>query len=860
LSAAKAGAERRARSLPSVRNGIVAVALGGGATALLVAAVDRVGTRRLMLTPAERAFDMRHGTWRHMFEPGALQAHAPLALWAIALAVLGLVGLPYVYVACAGLPDRGVALARPVSLLLVGWTTWWLVSLRLTEFSRAAIAAALALVTLGGLLLLVGRRHDLGAWVRGHWRLVVVEEAVFWGLFGAATLVRYLNPDLWHPFRGGEKPMDLAYLDAVIKSAHFPPYDPWFASGQLNYYYYGFILVAVIVKGTGIEPAVAYNLAVPTFFAMLGAVSFTATLALIPGGRDRVRGRARVYAAAVGVALVAVLGNLGEVRVLATRVHGQVPLDWWFWNASRLIHHPAGEAGPINEFPAFTYLYADLHAHAIALPFDAAALALSLAVVRAAGGESPTARRTRFFLLALVIGALWAINSWDVPVFACVALVALAGAHAPRRDPWSSKGIAYFIAQAVGLVALAYALFLPFHLRYRSVYVGVAPWHGSRTPLDDYLTIYGLFMFAFLSAFLVELWTSPNLNAVVRSIRLQLKTWDRVRRRRELMQVLVGKRSLVFRTALPGWATAILVLAVLGQSVAAVALFLAGLAASTLAKRRRGAAPDRTLALRRFTIFLFLLALALTVSVEYLVVAKIDVGRVNTLFKIYLQVWLIWGVAAAAAIAFVYGRLPLLPREVRVAWRGALICLLTAAALYPALAVPARINDRFDTSVGPTLNGEAFMTRAVFQAHDLKFRLAWDGQAIDWIQTHLDGSPVVAEVNTDPALYAWGNRYAMFTGNPSIVGWDYHQRQQRPWQTAEIRRRIADVQRAYRTTDAARAYQLFARYEVAYIVVGPLERAYFPAGTAKWTRGEGRFWTLVYSNPGVQLYRMRPVS
>ena len=88
---------------------------------------------------------------------------------------------------------------------------------------------------------------------------------------------------------------------------------------------------------------------------------------------------------------------------------------------------------------------------------------------------------------------------------------------------------------------------------------------------------------------------------------------------------------------------------------------------------------------------------------------------------------------------------------------------------------------------------------------------------------------MLAEATTDPALYALGRSFiAMFTGNPSIVGWDYHQRQQRPWQTEEIRRRIRDVQTAYRTTDPERAYRLLSRYRVSYVVVGGLERAHLP--------------------------------
>jgi uncharacterized membrane protein len=201
-------------------------------------------------------------------------------------------------------------------------------------------------------------------------------------------------------------------------------------------------------------------------------------------------------------------------------------------------------------------------------------------------------------------------------------------------------------------------------------------------------------------------------------------------------------------------------------------------------------------------------------------------------------------------------------------WSAGAAVLLAACLIYPVQATPVKLALRFDPLVPPTDDGMAYMKTAVYADKGQNLPLDADYRAITWMQDNVPGSPVVLEANT--GLYKWGSRVSVYTGLPTVVGWDWHQRQQRGDFAWMVEERVRDVQLMYDTPDPTALTTLLRKYHVEYVYVGPLERAYYSEpGLRKFRDLVGTAFDLVYVDPapadgvvdftrGVQIYRVKP--
>jgi YYY domain-containing protein len=840
----------------------------------------------LMLSGDEWRRQIEGGTWSEIFSRDALQNKYPgigAVIWYLALFLLGMIAYPILRIAMKCLPDSGYPLARMGGMVFLAYLIWLAGSLGIA-ITRLTISAAFGFLILVSLYLGYRQRRELVLEVRTCWKYFLTIEGIILALFLLFLLIRLGNPDLWHPYKGGEKPMDFSYLNAVIKSTTFPPYDPWFAGGYINYYYYGFVIVGVLVKWLGIIPSVAYNLIVPTLFALAGVGAFSLGWNLLAAAGygnikdENVGEQVGITSRPLLAGLAAaggflILGNLGTVRMIwqgfqrlaapGGVIDNDSVFQHWMWGFQGFINFlngarlgfPAGDwywvpsrafpGEPITEFPNFTFLYADLHAHMIALPITLMALSWALSILLGkwnwSGREDFRPWLTAGISLvcgALIIGTLRPTNTWDFPTYLAIGCLALIytvlryGAPLLHKrlnlSPAAQKAILAFLVAAV-LVGLSFLLFQPFSRWFAQGYNAVRIWDGARTPFWSYFTHWGLFLFvniSFLAWETLDWLAATPVSALKKFQPYQSAIW--------LVVLLV-----------PITAIALLIYGV------TIAWLVIPLLVWVVIMILRPGLPER----KRFIFFIFGCALFLSLTVE-LITLEGDIGRMNTVFKFYMQSWTFMAISAGAGLLWLSSGFPRWSSGWRNGWGIAFTLLVAGAALFPLTASVDKIKDRMNGVAPHTLDGMKFMESSIYNDAGANLILNEDFKAILWMQDNVIGSPVIVEGNT--VEYRWGNRFTIYTGLPGVVGWNWHQRQQRGVVSADqVTNRVNAVGQFYLSADRSETIEFLERYNVEYIIVGQLERLYYPGfGLQKFPSWEGELWDEVFTTGDTAIYKV----
>jgi YYY domain-containing protein len=288
----------------------------------------------------------------------------PLLIWWLITLIFGLVGWPLAFSLLRNLPDRGFAFARPVGLLLVGYILWLGGTFRLLQNNIGGILVALILVLAIGLLwrwqqAQAGDSPSMLTWLKQEWRYVLAVELLFHLAFVGWTIFKAHNPNI--ETAGGEKWMEIAFVNSTLRSDYFPPPDPWLSGFAISYYYFGYVLMAMLTRLSGLVSTVAYNLYIPTLFAMTLTAAFGVVANMVSlhqtstGQADSLSYNINsseiqnlkspaLLTGFVGALFVVILGNLeGLLEVLHKR--GLLPANFWLWLDIRNLKEPPPGSG-----------------------------------------------------------------------------------------------------------------------------------------------------------------------------------------------------------------------------------------------------------------------------------------------------------------------------------------------------------------------------------------------------------------------------------------------------------------------------------------------------------------------------------
>lgn len=473
-------------------------------------------------------------------------------LWWGTLVILGVVCFPFTSVLFSGYHDGGFLFSKAIGLALSGWLLWVFSSLHILKFTRTnciIIVVFVGLLNIAGYVL-VQKVASIKQWLSKvkaksptdsskKLVLALTFELFFLLLFLLACYVKCYKPEAY----GTEKFMDYGFMTTMMRSDYMPPEDFWYSGTNLNYYYMGQYMATFLTKLSGVSVNAGYNLALAMLlafcFMLVYSIVFEVMKTTIQLRNEKKKERAiktkndnfRLLEGTPASLLAHTAGALAGIAVtFAGNVHYIVfakiipmvqnmlgmPVDsYWFPDATRYIgYNPDTEDKTIHEFPSYSFVLGDLHAHVTNIMFVLTVLGILYAWLLyrkermdavKAGVEVSYSRKLEMFhptilTLGFFIGLFQMTNYWDFPIYYVVAGAIILFSNAIIHK-FQKEAVILTAFHGVLVLGIAFVVSLLFNLKFDSMAKGIAlcPDH---TPLYQFAILWGLPIVVLLGYFI----------------------------------------------------------------------------------------------------------------------------------------------------------------------------------------------------------------------------------------------------------------------------------------------------------------------------------------------------------------------
>jgi YYY domain-containing protein len=722
------------------------------------------------------------------------------AEWWFAVFVIGAVFMPLCAMVFKTFADKGWMFSKTIGIAVSGWLVWYFSSVHILKFTRSACIIALGIcLVLNGLLFFLNFRKKVYTFESRNLAHIILVEGIFLVLFVFWLYLKGFNP---YAYGTTEKLMDYAFMVSMDKSEYMPPNDMWLSGQPLNYYYVGLFMSTYLSKLSGCGVHYGYNM----MLMMISALGFSLPASIIyNAASDKLSDSGRsnhpvfrlfpAFAGALAGIAVSFTGNMQYViyAKIIPALRSMFGIDkmaeklgytfpgYWFPNATRYIgYNPETEDKTIHEFPLYSFVLGDLHAHVINIIFVLSVVAVLYAFIRYRKQKMDAARLLGVFenegerklfgipgfwaeifhpcviLTGFFVGLFHTTNFWDYPIYFVVAGAVILFSNAVVYD-FSLKTLKLTFFHAVVVIVVEKITCLPFTLSFNQISSSIMLCE-NRTPLYQLLILWGLPVIVVLY-FLYTLIRDQSEASVYAKESTSF----------------VGRDNFLYR-------------------------FIGNLEV-----------PDM------FVLILGLCAIGLILIPEVIYVRDIYSGaykRANTMFKLTYQAFILFGMA----MGYIISRLLFFAKN-RKRFVFAVITgvLLLSTTGYFNNSTKAWFGDWSKTENYKELRCDEYLKTVNKQ----------DYNTARWINDNIEGRPVLLELNG--ASYKDYNRLSIMTGLQDLLGWKTHE-QLWQWDGVNsmapiITERETDIKTLYTSTNAAEVKALIDKYGIEYIYIGDIERA-----------------------------------
>lgn len=721
--------------------------------------------------------------------------------WWFVVFALGLIFMPFSILIFGKFSDLGWLFSKVIGIALSGWFVWYIASIKLLKFTRTNCLILIGICLIANILVFVFNKQKIVKQIdTGKLSHIIYAEIIFLAMFVFWLYLRGFNPKAYGTT---EKLMDLGIMQSILRSDYMPPQDMWLAGESLNYYYVGQFMASYLSRVCNCGAEYGYNF----MLMMLAAFGFSLPATLIfnvasdnvkyqPVKSPVVKEAFAILAGAIAGTAVCLTGNMHYVvyaRIIPwirtmlgldkmAEASGYSFPNYWFPDATRYIgYNPETTDKTIHEFPLYSFVLGDLHAHVINIMFVLTVVAILYALLVERKSRMDNARlnlefscsdKNAYFgipdfvtevfnpcviMTGFFIGLFHTTNFWDFPIYFVVAGAIILFSNCVLFN-FKKQSLILTAFHAIVVLVVSKIVCLPFSISFNQISssIGLCDAH---TPLYQLAILWGLplvMVFAYLGSLIRDLKDDKVFD----------KTED-----------VIGSKNGLFR-------------------------FIGNLNITDM-----------------FVLVLGLCAFGLVLIPEIIYVRDIYSGsykRANTMFKLSYQAFILFGMS----MGFIMSKFLFFAKYKRRRVLAIIsICLLIWSCGYFGNSTKAWF--------GKWTTREGYIGLDAGQY--LKDINIEDYDATNWLMANLDGQPVVLEVNGDS--YTDYCRVSARTGFPTIMGWKTHEWL---WQSdsslaypEKLTRRENDIKTIYTSSDSGEVKRLLEQYKVECIYVGSLEREKF---------------------------------